>query len=96
MKRPAPTLWDLSLNVLALSLEAQQVIALRLAHFATGADLHGHEAVRMVTEKAHAVLVAQQEAAVMLTTGDVAGASDRTIAHYRRTIRANRRRLSRA
>jgi hypothetical protein len=96
MKRPAPTLWDLSMDAFALGLEAQQVIALRMTKFAMGADLDGDEARRMVTEKAAAVMEVQFGMAQALATGDdVAAASGRAIAVYRRAVRANRRRLTR-
>lgn len=95
MKRRTPTLWDLSLDAFALGIEAQQVIALRMAKFAMGADPTGEEARRMVTEKAKAAMEAQIGLVQGIATGDVAGASGRAIAVYRREVRANRRRLSR-
>jgi hypothetical protein len=92
--RRTPTLWDLSFDAFVLGIEAQQVIALRMAKFAMGEDPHGEEARRMVTEKAAAALEAQLGAVQAMVTGDVAGASDHVLAVYRREVRANRRRLS--
>jgi hypothetical protein len=82
------------MDAFVLGIEAQQVIALRMAKFAMGADPHGHEALRMVTEKAKAAMEAQRGLVQAMATGDVAGASDRVLAVYRREVRANRRRLS--
>jgi hypothetical protein len=95
VKRRKPDLWTLSLDAFALSLEAQQVIALRMAKFAMGADPGGHEARRMVAEKASAAVEAHVGLVRALATGDVADAPGRTLALYRRKVRANRRRLSR-
>jgi hypothetical protein len=77
-----------------LGIEAQHVIALRMAKFAMGADPHGDEALRMVTEKARAAMEAQLGVVQAMAVGDVAGASGRALAVYRREVRANRRRLS--
>jgi hypothetical protein len=96
VKRPTPTLWDLTLDAFVLGIEAQQVIALRMAKFALGADPHGHEARRMVTEKAKAAMEVHLDVVQAMATGDVAGASGRVLAVYRREVRANRRRLSRS
>ena len=96
MKRRNPTFWDLSLDTFTLGLEAQQVIALRLAKFATGGDPHGHEAQRMIFEKAEAAVDAHIGMVHALTTGTVELAPCRAIAIYRRKVRANRRRLSKA
>jgi hypothetical protein len=96
VKPRTPTLWDLTLDAFVLGIEAQQVIALRMAKFALGADPHGEEARRMVTEKAKAAMEAQMGVVQAMATGDVAGASGRVLAVYRREVRANRRRLSRS
>jgi hypothetical protein len=95
VKRRTPTLWDLSLDAFVLGIEAQQVIALRMAKFAMGADPNGDEARLMVTEKAKAAMEAQIGVVEAMVKGDVAGASDRAMAVYRREVRANRRRLTR-
>lgn len=96
MRRRQPSLWDLSIDAFTLGLEAQQVIALRLAKFATGGDPHGHEARRMVTEKAAAVVDAQIGLMQAMATGQLENAPSRALAVYRRKVRANRRRLSKA
>jgi hypothetical protein len=96
LRRRQPSLWDLSIDAFTLGLEAQQVIALRLAKFATGGDPHGHEARRMVTEKAAAVVDAQIGLMQAMATGQLEHAPSRALAVYRRKVRANRRRLSKA
>jgi hypothetical protein len=71
-----------------LSLEAQQVIALRMMKFATGGAGAQAEAERMVTEK----ISASMAAAVTLLRG---GSGDAVVAQVRRQVRSNSRRLSR-
>lgn len=92
-RRRKPSLWTLPFDALALGFEAQQVIALRMARFATGKDPKGREARRMVTEKAKAAIDAQLGFARDVATGKAAGAPGRTLGLYRRKVRANRRRL---
>ena len=94
IRRRTSNLWDLSFDALALGLEAQHVIALRMAKFATGGDPYGHEVRRMVTEKAQAVVDAQFGLVHDMATGRVAHGPGRALAVYRRKVRANRRRLS--
>jgi hypothetical protein len=84
------------MDAFALGLEAQQVIALRMAKFAMGADPGGHEVRRMVTEKASAAMEAHAGLVQAMASGDMTGAPGRTLAIYRRKVRANRRRLSRS
>jgi hypothetical protein len=83
----------LSLNVWQVSLEAQQVISLRLALFAGGSESARAEAARMVSEKMSAALEIQHAIAVAAMTGNAGLIPARTIAIYRRKIRANRHRL---
>lgn len=94
MRRRKPTLWDLSIDAFTLGLEAQQVIALRMAKLATGGDPHGHEVQRMVTEKAMAAVDAQLGLVQALAAGKPEDGPVRALAVYRRKVRANRRRLS--
>jgi hypothetical protein len=86
----------LSLNVWQVSLEAQQVISLRLALLAGGSESTRAEAARMVSEKMSAALEVQHAVAVAAMTGNAGLTPARTIAIYHRKIRANRRRLSAA
>ncbi len=78
----------LGLDTVRLGLEAQTVVALRLAKLSLGGAAAQAEAQRMVTEK----MEAAAEAAMTLATG---GTAERVVQDYRRKVRANARRLSR-
>lgn len=83
-------------NAWSLGIEASSVIGLRLAKIAAGGEAGEREARRMVAEKIDAGLELQ---ALALTGGlgwSPSTGAARTIAHYRRKVRANRQRLSRA
>ena len=69
-----------------LAVEAQHVIALRLAAIARGGTTAAQEARLMVTEK----MAAAQEAAGMLVQG---ASTEAVISFYRSQVRANVRRL---
>jgi hypothetical protein len=84
----------LSLDIWRASLEAQQVIALRLAKLLSGGAPAAAEMNRMVSEKVDAALEAQHSAAKSMLTGNAAQIPSRTVAIYRRKMRANSRRLS--
>ena len=94
MSRKQPSWLRLSLNLWQASLEAQQVIGLRLAMLMSGNQAAPAELSRMVPEKMAAALEAQQAAANAALTGNAALIPSRTIALYRRKMRANRKRLS--
>jgi len=79
-----------------LAAEAQSVIALRLARLARGGKRAQAEAARMIIEKGTAFLAAQAAAAAVLPIGGATLAADTVITTYRRSVRANHRRLSRA
>jgi len=84
----------LSMDAWALGLEASAVIGLRTLKLAAGGPAADAEARRMVSEKVQAGVELQQCA---LTGGlgfSAAGMTAKTMAHYRRKVRANRRRLS--
>ena len=79
----------------SLGLEASSVIALRTLQIAIGGRAAEAEAHRMVSEKIDAGLTLQ---ALALTGGlglTPNSAATKTLAHYRRKVRANRRRLER-
>ena len=85
----------LGLEAWMLGVEASTVIARRTIIMAAGGPAAEHEAVRMVTEKIDAGLALQARAC----RGDL-GVTPMAIAsgaltHYRRKVRANRRRLAR-
>ena len=76
-----------------LGLDASTVIGLRTLKIAQGGETGRAEAERMVSEKVAAGLSLQ----TLAITGGLgltpASASARTLAHYRRKVSANRRRL---
>lgn len=84
----------LGVEMARLGAEANSVIALRMAQFASGDAKAGPEMVRMVTEKA----IAAGEANMRLASGAASGNLDKAtrdvVKLYRRKVRANRRRLS--
>ena len=78
----------------SLGVEASSVIALRTLKIAQGGAAGAAEAERMVQEKMDAAAELQH---VALTGGlgpTPATAAKKTLAHYRRKVRANQRRLS--
>jgi hypothetical protein len=78
------------------TLEAQQVIGLRLARLAGGGLSAGAEATRMTSEKVAALGEVQTAAMMAVLTGKAAAVPSRTLALYRRKMRANRKRLTSA
>jgi hypothetical protein len=87
---------DLSIDAARLACESSQVIGLRFALAARGGQLAQTEAVRMVSEKAQAVLDAQFMVARSLLTGEVHLAPSRAVALYRDRVQANHQRLIQA
>ena len=82
------------LDAWSLGVEAASVIALRTLKIATGGAAAEAETRQMVSEKIEAGLTLQ---ALALTGGlglTTHSATTRTLAHYRRKVRANRRRLA--
>lgn len=78
----------LGVDLTLLSLEAQQVIALRMARLAFGGPaVAARETRRMVSEKAFAAV----ETGLHLAAG---GAPEKVVKSYRRKVRANRDRLA--
>ena len=84
----------IGLKAWALNMEAATVMGLRTMKLAAGGAAADTEAQRMVNEKLEAAWQLQ----VKLMTGALgatpAKAATRTLSHYRRSVRANRRRLS--
>jgi hypothetical protein len=81
------------LSAWALGIEASTVITLRMMKLAAGGTAAEREAHRMVAEKIKANLDLQTKA----MTGGLGltpkSLTEKTLAHYRRKVRANRRRL---
>jgi hypothetical protein len=94
MKDPCKLLLDLSLDTAHLTCESSHVIGLRLALAAQGGPLAQAEAIRMVSEKAQAMVDAQFMFAYSLITGEAHLAPARTVALYRDRVQANHRRLT--
>lgn len=83
----------IGLNAWRLGFEASSVIALRTLKMAAGGEVGEAEAKLMVSEKIDSGLALQ---ALALTGGlgvTPAGATAKTLSHYRKKVRANRRRL---
>jgi hypothetical protein len=81
--------WKLGMDATMLALESQQVIGMRLMMLSAGGSAAQVEAQRMVSEK----IMAAGEAALLVASG---GSTTRVVAGYRRKVRANARRLSKA
>ena len=84
----------LAVGAWSLGFEASAVIGLRTMKLASGGPNASCEARRMVEEKLQAGLVLQQRALAGGLGFSAVGAAAKTLAHYRRKVRANRRRLS--
>lgn len=91
---------SLGLQTAKLAVDAQQVVALRMARLAAGGPRAYREATRMVSEKVAAFAAAQR---VMLDGANAnkgasanknAQTSKKLLALYRRRVAANKRRLS--
>jgi hypothetical protein len=78
---------SLMIEMAALAGEAQQVMLLRAAKFATGGAAAQAEATRMMSEKVFAAM----EASVTLAFG---GSPRKVVRRYRSHVRANARRLT--
>jgi hypothetical protein len=85
----------LSMDAWTLGLEASAVMGIRTLKIAAGGPAATSEAERMVTEKIEAGLSLQTKAMTGALGATPHGAAARTMAHYRRKVRANRRRLTR-
>jgi hypothetical protein len=79
-----------------LGLEASSVIGLRLLKIAAGGPASEVELRRMVSEKVAAGAALQLKALAGGLGYSPAAATARTLAHYRRRVRANRRRLQKS
>jgi len=84
----------IGLGAWALGLEASSVIGLRTLKIAAGGAAAEAEARRMVREKVDAAIALQAKALTGALGFGGPGAAAATLAHYRRKVRANRRRLS--
>lgn len=96
MSRKSDIAWlTIGMDAWLLGAEASMVIALRGAKLAMGGDSAWTETQRMITEKSAANLALGMALAFgQLGTKPETIASG-TLAHYRKHVRANRRRLTR-
>ncbi|HEY5007298.1 MAG TPA: hypothetical protein VII42_04790 [Caulobacteraceae bacterium] len=85
---------SLSMSAMQLGIEAQSVIALRMMKVAAGGKAAEIEMQRMISEKTEAALDAQLQIGKSAMSGRLDLAPARTVALYRRRVRANQRRLS--
>jgi hypothetical protein len=83
-----------SFKAWSLGLEASSVIALRTLKMTTGGAAAYKEACRMISEKFEAGLALQALASTSGLGFTPYSAAAKTLAHYGRRVRANRRRLS--
>ena len=86
--------FQLSINTLRLTLEAQALIGLRLFRIATGAVPALAECSRMVPEKGAALVEAQRIVALGAATGRSASVPAKVVRLYRGRVRANKKRHS--
>ena len=81
--------WKTGMDMAMLGLEAQGVIAQRMAMFAMGGPAAQVEAQRMIEEK----FWAAGETAVLVASG---ASNGKVIRNYRRKVQANAKRLGRS
>lgn len=94
MRTPRNPWLGIGFDAWTLGLEAATVMGLRTMKIAAGGPGAQAEAERMVEEKVAAGLALQSLALTGGLGGSPASAAARTLTHYRRKVRANRRRLS--
>lgn len=97
MTRSSKTDWlTIGLDAWLLGAEAATVIALRSARLTMGGTAAWQEAQRMVAEKG----AANFALGLALASGKLGSSAERiagsTVAHYRRRVRANQRRLTKS
>ena len=95
MKRALRNPWlEIGFDAYALALESSAVIGLRVLKMAQGGPGTQAEAHRMVSEKVAAAASLQAKALTGGLGATPESASASAIAHYRRIVAANHRRLS--
>lgn len=94
MARRTRSLFQLPLDAVRLGIEAQSVIALRMMKVAVGGAAAQREINLMVSEKTRALVDTQLEVGLSALAGQAHLAPARTVALYRRRVRANQRRLA--
>ena len=93
-RRTAATGWiDLAFDSMRLGAEVQAVVALRMMKLAAGGPGVDVETHLMVAEKVGAAMELGAKATIHAMTGGVPVGPAHAVAHYRRKVRANTRRL---
>ena len=92
--RRANPWFSVGLDAWTLAAESSAVIGLRMMKLAAGGVAAETEAQRMVVEKVEAALALQSLAISGGLGLSANGAAAKSLAHYRRKVRANRRRLA--
>nr|WP_298682198.1 hypothetical protein [uncultured Dongia sp.] len=85
-----------SFDLFSLGLEVATVMTLRTAKIALGGAAGETESRRMVQEKIDSALDLQTRFMTGQMGTDGPAAMSKTVTHYRRKVRANRRRLSKS
>lgn len=86
--------FDVWLDTWSLGLEASSVIGLRVMKIAAGGAAGQAEAQRMVSEKIDANLALQAQAITGGLGISPLGVAAKTLRHYKKKVRANRKRLA--
>lgn len=94
MKNPHTAWSRIGMDAWALGMEASTVVGLRMFKLALGGPAAPAEAQRMVSEKLETFASLQAMAMTGALGVTAPGVAGRSIALYRRRVRANRRRLS--
>lgn len=94
MTRARNPWFGISFDAWTFGLEAGSVMALRTLKVAAGGPAAEAETRRMISEKIEAGWDLQVKAMTGGLGATPASAAAKTLAHYRRKVRANRRRLS--
>ena len=94
-KTPTKTWPEFAIEGWVLGAEVSAVIWLRSLRMMTGGRLAEHEAERMVSEKITAAMTLLPAILAGGLGQSAEEATGRAIAHYRKPVRANRKRLSR-
>jgi hypothetical protein len=93
MRHRTPHWGKLIADSFKLGLDANRVIALRLAKLAQGGRAAGDESRAMVEEKLKAAFDAQIAAATSVATGNAHLAPKRALSVYKKRVRRNLQRL---
>jgi hypothetical protein len=93
-RTPTPNWFSIGYDAWALAAESNMVIAMRMGALAFGGPAAAREAQRMIGEK----VSANMALGMYLATGKLGSSPEqimsRSIAHYSRKVKSNRRRLA--